>query len=272
MVVRRVRQAAVAGYFYPEQPDALRDALRRLTASGAFRVPARGVIVPHGSFAYSGAIAGETLSRLVVPRCCVILGPNHTGWGASWSVMAEGAYETPLGEVPIDEAMAASLLKACPLLAADDLAHRGEHAIEALLPFLQWLGPEDLAIVPLVVGGEDGEEIDQVAGVLVDVISQSAEPALLVASCEFTRYEPMPRAAYHDAQAIELIQQMNEQRFLQGVRARQAMLCGAGPVACVLGASRRLGATKARLVRYATSADAGGDPHSAIGYAGIIIT
>lgn len=271
MTVRRVRQAAVAGFFYPKSPEALREELGRFTATNASRVRSRGVIVPHASYHYSGSIVGETLSRLAIPRRCVILGPNHTGWGAPWSLMAEGAYATPLGEVPIDESCARALLEGCPLLTADDLAHRGEHAIEVELPFLQCLGPADLTIVPLVIGSEQPDEFDQVAGVLAEWISRTDEPVLLVASSDFTHYEPQTAAAHKDAQVIDAIQALDERGFLQRVRDLHVTMCGYGPVACVLGAARRLGASSAHLIRYATSADAGGDPQSVVGYAGLIL-
>ena len=267
----RVRPAAMAGLFYPNAPEALREELGRLTVAPASRVRSIGVIVPHASYHYSGSVAGETLSRLTIPRRCVILGPNHTGWGAPWSLMAEGAYATPLGEVPIDEPFARALLDACPLLAADDLAHRGEHAIEVELPFLQCLGPADLTIVPLVIGSEQPEEFDQVAGVLAERLSRSGEPVLLVASTDLTHYEPKAVAEHKDAQLIDAIQTLDEQQFLQRVDRLHVAMCGYGPVACVLGAARRLGASGAQLIRYATSADAGGDPQSVVGYAGIIL-
>jgi len=234
-------------------------------------MPSRGAIVPHAGYQFSGAVAGDTFSRLTISRRCVILGPNHTGWGPSWSLMADGAYATPLGEVPIDEPLARALLDACPLLVADHLAHKGEHAIEVELPFLQWLRPQDLAIVPLVVGSEDAEEFSQVAEALVRVVAQVHEPVLLLASSDFTHYESREHAANKDAQLIEAIHTVDAQRFVQRVHELRSSMCGYGPVACLLGAARRLGATHAQLIRYATSADAGGDPDSVVGYAGIIL-
>lgn len=261
----------MAGLFYPNTPEALREELGRFTAARAQPMPARGVIVPHASYRYSGSIAGETLSRVAIPRRCVILGPNHTGWGEPWSLMAEGAYVTPLGEVPIDAPFARDLLDACPLLTADDLAHRGEHAVEVGLPFLQCLGPADLTIVPLVIGSEQPDECEQLASALAGCVGRSGEPVLLVASADFTHYEPATVVAHQDTQLIEAIQALDASRFLQEVRELRVAMCGHAPIACVLGAARRLGASGAQLVRYATSADAGGDPQSAVGYAGIIL-
>jgi AmmeMemoRadiSam system protein B len=284
MAVKRTRQAAVAGYFYPKESEELREELGRLTrrrsaadrsscetACGGIPTRQRGAIVPHAGFQYSGRVAGETFSQLEIPKRCVILGPNHSGWGAAWSLMAEGAYATPLGEVPIDEPLARALLETCPLLAADHVAHKAEHAIEVELPFLQWLGPKQLSIVPLVIGSDSAEEYHRVAAALARLISQSGEPVLLLASSDFTHYEPEAVAVEKDSQVIGAIQALDTSEFLRLVRGLPVRMCGYGPVACVLSAARQLGATGATLVRYATSAEAGGDPHSVVGYAGIIV-
>ncbi len=271
MAVKRLRRAAVAGYFYPDNPEELRQTLRHLTPRREPPRQAKGVIVPHASWQFSGLVAGETFGHLMIPRRCIVLGPNHAGVGNAWSLMAEGSYQTPLGEVPIDEPIAQALLAACPILVADHLAHHGEHSIEVALPFLQWLGPDDLTMAPIVIGSEVWEECDQVARALASVIRQTQDPILLIASSDFTHYEPHAVTSQKDAHIIEAIQSLDDRRFLECVRAVQASPCGVGPIACLLGAMRQLEAQHAQLIRYATSADAGGDPQSAVGYAGIIV-
>jgi AmmeMemoRadiSam system protein B len=185
--------------------------------------------------------------------------------------MVEGAYQTPLGEVPIHEPLAHALREACPLFVADHLAHKGEHAIEVELPFLQWLGPDALSIVPIVIGSDDAEEFRQAASALADVIRHAEEPVLLIASSDFSHYEPHAIAIQKDAQVIAAIQRLDAEQFLQRVRDLSVAMCGVGPVACVLDAVKAVGATGAQLVRYATSGDAGGDPQSVVGYAGMIL-
>jgi len=271
MVVNHLRQASVAGYLYPQEPEALREELGRLTRDEPHKTSAIGVIVPHGSYRWCGAIVGETFSRVVIPPRCILLGPNHMGVGVPWSLMVGGAYRTPLGEVAIDEALAQALQAVCPFLVADDAVHRGEHALEVALPFLQWLGPERLTIVPLVIGSEDPEECQRVADALAEVIRRTGEPALLVASADLTHYEPLASVRHKDAQLLETLQTLDEHRLRRQLQASSTMTCGYGPIACLLAASRRLGATQARLVRYGTSAEGGGDPNSVIGYAGLIL-
>src|SRR5213082_3277473 len=93
-------------------------------------------------YMYSGQVAGAVFSRLEIPRHCVILCPNHTGRGHPLAMMKEGAWRTPLGEVPIDSELAEDLLQEFPALSEDSAAHRYEHAIEVELPFLQVRQPD----------------------------------------------------------------------------------------------------------------------------------
>ncbi len=271
MAAKRIRQATVAGYCYPQDAQTLRQTLRELIPLAVAKRAAVGVLVPHACYQLSGSIIGETLSRVAIPSICVVLAPNHTGIGPSWSLMTEGAYQTPLGEVPIHESFAHAWREACPLLSADHTVHQVEHAIEVELPFLQWLGPQDLAIVPVIINAEDAQACEHVAEALAQVIRQTREPVLLIASSELTHYEPQQVAAQSDAQLLEALQALDVRRFREQAEASQLITCSAGPVSCLIMASTKLGASQANLVRYQTSADAGGDPDSVIGYAGMIL-
>ena len=186
--------------------------------------------------------------------------------------MAAGAYRTPLGDVPIDEPCAEALRQRCPFLEADAWAQRGEHALEVIIPFLQRLGPSDLTVVPIVTGSEDEAELAQMAEALAQTARMSEEPCLFLASADLSHYEPAGRAAAQDGALIERISALDGAGLMRAVREGEALMCGAGAVACVLEAAKALGARRGHLVRYGTSADADGDPHSVTGYAGILIS
>jgi AmmeMemoRadiSam system protein B len=266
-----VRRPAVSGYFYPSEPSQLRELVCQLMPSCERCVNARGVIVPHGSYRHSGAIAGAAFARVAVPRRCIVIGPSHTGSWMPWSIMTDGAYRTPLGDVPIDGPCAEALRARCPFLEADAWSQRGEHAIEVQLPFLQQRGPADLAVVPIVTGADDAEEFAQLARALAQVVRMQEEPALLVASSDLSHYESRAAGAHQDRALLETVRAMDGPSLVRLVQHERWLMCGYGAVACVLEASNQLGARRATLVRYGTSADAGGDPDSVIGYAGIII-
>ena len=120
-----IRRPAVAGYFYPADPEALRAQVDAFSRRGAPPMPARAVVVPHGSYRHSGAIAGSTLGQIAIPRRCVIVGPSHSGSWNPWSLLLEGAYRTPLGDVPIDTDGAEALRSRCPFLEPDAWGQRG---------------------------------------------------------------------------------------------------------------------------------------------------
>ncbi len=182
-----------------------------------------------------------------------------------------GAYRTPLGEVPVDEALALALQERCPFLTVDAWAQRGEHAIEVVLPFLQRCGPPDFSMVPLVLGAVDPCELTHCAEALADVVRAQPEPVVLIGSSDLSQYESSERGARQDRMVIEAIRRLDGRRLLDGIQEASIRMCGAEAVACVVEAARALGATHAELIRYGTSVEAGGDPDSVVGYAGLII-
>lgn len=271
MTPQVVRRPAVAGYFYPADRDTLSRAVDAWRPSLGCGVPATAAVVPHGSYRHCAAALGQTLSRVVIPRCCVIVGPSHTGTSMRWSVMEQGAYRTPLGDVPIDEPCAAALRMRCPFLLADAWSQRGEHAIEVILPFLQRWGPVDLEVVPIVIGSADAHEVTLLARALAQVVRMREEPALLIASSDLSHYEPQQRAAVQDRALLEAILALDGAGLVRCVEDHAVLMCGMWAVVAVLEAARALGATQASLARYGTSAEAGGDPGAVIGYAGVIV-
>lgn len=141
-----IRRPAVAGAggFYPAAPEALKRDLERFVEPGEDKVKALGAVVPHAGYKYSGSVAGAVYSKIKIPSTVVILAPNHKGKGvgAPFALWAEGAWETPLGECPIDEDFARLLLYNSPLVEADNSAHKSEHSVEVQVPFIQHINPE----------------------------------------------------------------------------------------------------------------------------------
>src|SRR5579862_7617025 len=139
MATALVRQPAVAGRFYPSDPDVLRKEVEAYLSQTPLGIAtgALGCLVPHAGYMYSGHVAAAVFAGLEVPELCVVMCPNHTGMGRPLAIMSDGSWETPLGPVPIANDFATSLKQRCPLLHEDSAAHRSEHAIEVELPFLQ---------------------------------------------------------------------------------------------------------------------------------------
>lgn len=266
-----VRRPAVAGYFYPADREALIRQIEAWTARYPVLSEACAVILPHGPYQRCGKVIGATLSRVRIPQTCVILGASHTDTAMRWSLLAGGAYQTPLGEVPVNESYAAFLKENCSFLEWDASNQRGEHAIEVVLPFLQALRPEHLDVVPIIINADEAEAFRQLARTLHTMIQSAKEPLLLIASSDLSHYEPYERLLLHDRLLLEAIQGLDAEAVVKCVEALKAKMCGYGAVACVLHAAKLLGANQVRLIEYATSRQAGGDPESVIGYAGLTI-
>ncbi len=269
MLASRTRRPAVAGYFYPSDADALRARLTLLSGSREPRAQTA-VLLPHGALERSGAVVAQALRCTEIPRRCVIVGASHNGRGPFWSLLRHANYSTPLGEVPLDEELADALIEQSAALEVDDEAHDGEYAIEALLPWLQAFGPADLAIVPIVAraSADDGLPVGEA---LARAIRRAGEPVLLVASSDLSHYLPHSLATRDDARLIGQIESLDVAEFCREMAQRGASVCGAAAIVAMMVASRELGARRGGLVRYATSVDTGGDPESAIGYAGIVV-
>jgi len=264
------RRPAVAGRFYPARPQELTRDLERFLEQATPPQPAIACVVPHAGIMYSGHVAGAVYARLAPSSSYVILCPNHTGAGRPLAIMSTGEWETPLGNVPIDSALAEALKRACPALEEDEEAHRFEHSLEVQLPFLQHLQKE-FRFVPIAVGVGRYEPLAELGRALARVAGAAAARPLLVASSDLNHYEPDAVNRVKDRQAIDQILALDPRGLYDTVHRERISMCGFGPTVAVLTAARELGARQAELVRYATSGDITGDRSAVVGYAGIVI-
>lgn len=270
-----LRHPAVAGRFYPGNPEELRAEARAYlsqpNSTEAPQIRAIGCIAPHAGYMYSGHVAGAVFARIEIPRLCVVMCPNHTGMGRPLAIMSEGMWETPLGEIPIDNQFANALKQRFPALQEDSAAHRAEHAAEVELPFLQLLQPQ-LRFVPIALGTSQLETLEQLGRALADVIEQQTEPVLMVASSDMNHYESDLITRVKDHRAIERILTLDPRGLHEVVTQQDISMCGFGPAVAMLTAARQLGAKSAELVKYATSGDISGDRNMVVGYAGVIVS
>jgi hypothetical protein len=265
-----VRHPAVAGRFYPKDPGALLADVRSYLSPEQTKVDALGCVVPHAGYIYSGRIAGSVFAKINIPRCCIILCPNHTGLGRPLSIMSEGAWETPLGSAPIASDLANALKDSFSPLTENSEAHHAEHAIEVELPFLQTLRP-DLTFVPLALGTGQFDLLEAFGVALATVLAAHGEPVLIVASSDMNHYENDEATRRKDARAIEQILALAPRGLFDVVRKENISMCGFGPTVTMLTAAKRLGTPSAELVCYATSGDVSGDREMVVGYAGVVV-
>jgi MEMO1 family protein len=266
-----VRPPAVAGRFYTDDAKELRQLVQSFCAPESAEPRRRAIacLVPHAGYRYSGAVAGSVYARLELPRQILLVGPRHFPRGAAQAILSEGAWETPLGLAEIDPTLATELKRACPALVEDAVAHAQEHALEVQLPFLQVLRG-DLLMVPIALGPVDFAALEALGHAIADVLSRRPEPVLLVASSDMNHYESDAITRSKDRLALERILALDPRGLYDTVRKESISMCGMGPAVSVLTAALQLGATRAELIRYATSADANGDRDEVVGYAGVI--
>ncbi|MCS7199633.1 MAG: AmmeMemoRadiSam system protein B [Caldimicrobium sp.] len=268
------REPVVAGYFYPGKRETLLTNLRELIIFEDLKISALGIVVPHAGYVYSGKVAGKVYGRIEPPDTAIILGPNHTGLGCRVALFPEGSFLTPLGETPIDRDLLLLITEETPFTTLDVLAHLKEHSLEVQVPFLQFLNPE-IKIVALTLRDLALEEIRKIGEGLSKAINRykeiSGKNVLLIASSDFSHYEPHTEAQNKDRLAIEAILKLSERELLEVVSRERISMCGVFPVAVLLVTCKSLGAKEAHLIEYKTSGDITGDYYSVVGYAGIII-
>jgi AmmeMemoRadiSam system protein B len=265
-----VRHPAVAGQFYPRNAASLLADIHSYLTPATEPIPALGCVVPHAGYMYSGQVAGAVYARLQIPARCILLCPNHTGMGHPLSIMTQGAWETPLGTVAIDSELAAALLAQFPLLTDDADAHRAEHAIEVQLPFLQAKRPQ-FRFVPIAIGTRQYDALAGLGRSIGELLAGLDEPVLVLASSDMNHYESDSVTRIKDHKAIERIVALDAPGLYDVVTNEDISMCGFGPTVAMLTATQRLGATKAELVKYATSGDISGDRNMVVGYAGVVV-
>lgn len=265
------REPAVAHQFYPGDPATLHKTLERLIPETVSKQKAIAVVSPHAGYIYSGSVAGETFAAVEIPRDIVVMGPNHHGYGTPVSLMDQGAWRMPLGEVKINTELAGQILAQTDLIEADTLAHRFEHSLEVQVPFLQYLRP-DMTITPMVISHLSFKSCQVVGEALAAAIEHYNRPVLIVASSDMTHYESRESATEKDSLAMQQVIKLDPKGLYSTVLGKKISMCGIMPTTIALIAALRLGATQARLIRYTDSGEASGDTNQVVGYAGFVIS
>ena len=278
-----VREAAVAGSFYPARAESLRQVVDALLAravppaAGSGRI---GVLVPHAGLVYSGAVAAAGWRPLLEGAghspTVVILGTNHSAWFEGVAVYEAGAWRTPLGDVPVDEDVAARILALGEPFAANRRGHRDEHSIEVQLPVLLAVQPQ-ARIVPCSVSAGTGPEAVEAGGrlgALLDDLRAQGREVLLAISTDMAHYPAhedavrvtarlAPSITALDPAALAILERAETE---SGAGGMVCGMCGIQPTVLGLAALRAMGASGGSVIASATSADAGGDPGRTVGY------
>ena len=266
-----IRRSPIAGTWYPGDPSELEKTVSSLLAAApANDVPGKllGLIAPHAGLKYSGPVAAAGY-RLLEGRefeSVILLGPSHRVAFDGLALYPEGSFATPLGQAAIDSDLASSFASSTPRARAMLEAHRMEHCLEMQLPFLQRVLP-NARILPVLMGTQSARNIVAAASAMARVISEAAYPVLLVASSDLSHYESRGRARELDSEVLDRIERFDFRGLAELLEEEKGHACGGGPIVAVMMAARELGASKASVLAYGDSGDAGGDTDAVVGYA-----
>ncbi len=281
-MVMRVRKPYVAGMFYEADPRLLKKQIELcfLHELGPGRLPERreerevfGLIAPHAGYMYSGPVAAHgyyVLGQAKKPSIFIILGPNHSGLGSPIATTGEEVWETPLGEVKVSFDCVRCIITRSGIVSIDSFAHAREHSIEVQIPFLQYLYGDEFEIVPIAMLLQNYEAAKKVGEAVAECVKEYKDVAV-IASTDFTHYEPDTIARKKDELAIQRILEFDSRGLYDVVIENEITMCGYGPVMVLLEAAKKLGYRKIELLKYATSGDVTGDYSSVVAYASFVV-
>lgn len=264
------RTPAVAGQFYYGTASRLKSQVGQYIIEDVAKEKVIGLISPHAGLMYSGHVAGAVYSSIQFPNTFILIGPNHTGLGATISIMASGQWEIPTGIFSIDEDLSKKILQKVAYVSEDMQAHIFEHSLEVQLPFIAYFS-ETVKIVPITVMQASLEECTKIGEGIADAVKEVDYNVVIAASSDMSHYEPDAVARKLDSLAINEALNLNPEGLYNIVHKERISMCGFLPVTIMLYAAKALGAKEARLVKYATSGDVIGDYEHVVGYAGVIV-
>jgi AmmeMemoRadiSam system protein B len=266
---KTVRKPAVAGAFYPADPEVLRRDLASYfqDVAGMERVPGPvvGLISPHAGYMYSGRVAAAAYHQLsgIEYDYVLVVSPSHHIYFQGASLYPAGVYQTPLGMIPLAEDFVQQLLDNYSVFHHVPQAHGREHALEVQLPFLQMVLPE-FRLIPVVMGSQDWETASMMVEGLAGLLT--GKRVLLVASSDLSHYHSYDEAVSLDSNILEAVNGNNARELWDIVAGGRAEACGAGPMIVVMRLAAKLGAAKAKVVAYQNSGDVTGDRGQVVGY------
>jgi len=258
----------------------------RVSEDGARRII--GGVAPHAGLVYSGPIAAHIYYRLAQdgkPETFVILGVSHGG-NPGFATMFDAVWRMPMGDVYVDSDLARAIVKHSGFVDINPEAHEGEHSIEIQLPFLQYVYNEEFKIVPITVGYGDYEMCENVGTAIAEAVKEQGRDVVVLGSTDFTHYgalygytpvgtrpfEKVLKWIYEtDRSLIDAIISLDAEGLVRKVRENNYTMCGCLPVATMIVAAKKMGASKGELLKYATSYDVQGSTDVAVGYASIVI-
>jgi AmmeMemoRadiSam system protein B/AmmeMemoRadiSam system protein A len=272
----QVRQAAVAGAFYPADPGELASMMDAMLAKASPKVDGEIVaaVAPHAGYPYSGPVAASTYASLKGHKYArvVVIAPSHYVAFNYTSAYDGDAYATPLGTIRVDKDFARKLAKMSSTIRISDVGHvvtsqGGEHAIEVQLPWLQHV-IGSFKLVPIVMGNQSYESSRALGVALAKLIAveKSEGETLVLASSDLSHYHTYNQAEALDHKTLNALSKWDYYSMSRNFEARVWEACGGAPIVAAMIYAERMGANRAEVVQYANSGDTSGDRSRVVGY------
>lgn len=271
--MKQLRLPAVAGSFYPEDPNVLDKQLDSFLSKATvpeIKGEIKAIIVPHAGYIYSGQVAAYAYKAIEGGDYAVgvVIAPSHYTPFYGASIYKGDAYRIPSGDIPINQKLSRQITQIGGLIKHVPAAHLKEHALEVQLPFLKKVLP-DFQLVPMVQGSQDFETCRKLAKAIV--VGTAGEKVIIVASSDLSHYHSYREAVELDKIVQEHVKNFDPEGLAKAVGRGICEACGAGPMITAMLAARALGADKAEVLHYANSGDVSGMKSQVVGYMAVAL-
>lgn len=259
-----IRKPAMAGSWYPTDSDSLRQIIKEFVDSADVKkIDGRilGLTAPHAGYIYSGPVAAYSFKALMLDKkqykgnTVILIGFAHRppAWEGV-SIWSKGAWETPLGRIPIDEQLAQKILNADTLIQDKREVHTGEHSLELELPFLQYALDNDFKLVPIAFSHQTMDEINALVKALLSA-GIDWNHTFLVVSTDMSHYHPYNDAVMIDKKTLEKVLANDVDGLINWMKQGADAFCGWAGVITMMAIAPKIGANKTILLKYANSGD-----------------
>lgn len=274
--MRDIRPSPIAGTWYPGSAEALSQSVDRHLQQAqpiALTGTIMGVIVPHAGHVYSGPVAAHAFRLLqdMTPSVVAIVSPVHYPYPGRVLTTGHAAYGTPLGPVPVDQALRERLQEELGAVGLDlsRVRNDDEHSLEIELPFLQRSLRSSFSLLPVMIREQSADVAEAVGHALAR--SLAGTDSLLVGSSDLSHFYPDAIARRLDAEVLARLQAFDPAGVVAAEDEGVGFACGRGAMAAVLWAACDMGADRVQVLHHATSGDVTGDYSSVVGYAAAVI-
>ncbi|MCX7837731.1 MAG: AmmeMemoRadiSam system protein B, partial [candidate division WOR-3 bacterium] len=273
-----VRKPFVSGQFYPSDKIELEKDIKEylnLAKIPEIKDKIIGIISPHAGYVYSGKVAAHSYKIIkdLEINTIILLGPSHHASFQGFALYEKGSWQTPLGEVPIDEEIAKELKSRCAYIKDLKEAHNYEHSLEVQIPFLQVIY-KDFKIVPIMVLFPTYEECESLAKAISEVIQTSKKKIIFLISSDLYHGYSYKECVETDKRTLSYIEKLEPKTFYQGLLKEEISACGGFPILIGILIAKNLSPkAKAVVLNYTNSNDViGAKTGYCVGYSSVVFT